>query len=119
MRQVDGSSPFRWHQVLRQSRLAGIVLFERRKNPRKAVEVSAWIALSGSSPLQACTILDMSEGGARIFTANASVWPDRLDICFTPDGIQRRACEVLWRSGGQFGVRVQPETITRHSGKPI
>ena len=81
------------------------MFYERHKHPWHAETISAWIALSGSPPLQACTIQNMSEGGARIFTANADVWPDRLDLCFSKVTSDRRWCDVVWRRGGQLGLR--------------
>jgi hypothetical protein len=52
-----------------------------------------------------CVLWDISEVGARIAAARASVLPDVFGIFLTKDGKERRFCRVAWRRGGQLGVQ--------------
>jgi hypothetical protein len=48
---------------------------------------------------------DISEGGARVAAARASTLPQTFCLLLGNDGKSRRFCRVVWRKGGQVGVR--------------
>jgi hypothetical protein len=74
---------------------------ERRKQPRLVVNrTTTWRADRGS-PRQ-CLITNISADGARLFTEDAAV-PEQFDLTIA-DNVARR-CQVVWRLGGEIGVR--------------
>jgi hypothetical protein len=50
-----------------------------------------------------CRVLDLSNGGARIKSAQAETIPDRFDLHVPSEGLSRTSA-VRWRKGGQIGV---------------
>ena len=51
-----------------------------------------------------CRVLDLSETGARLKSAQSDVIPDRFDLNVPSEGVQRTG-EVQWRNGRELGVR--------------
>ena len=73
---------------------------ERRKEPRLVVNrTTTWRAERGS-PRQ-CLITNISADGARLFTEDAV--PEQFELVIA-DNVVRR-CQVMWRLGGEIGVR--------------
>ena len=74
---------------------------ERRRQPRLVVNrTTTWRAERGM-PRQ-CLITNISADGARLFTEDAVV-PQQFDLTIA-DNVARR-CQVMWRLGGEVGVR--------------
>jgi hypothetical protein len=74
---------------------------ERRKQPRLVVNrTTTWRADRGT-PRQ-CLITNISADGARLFTEDAAV-PEQFELTIA-DNVARR-CQVVWRLGGEIGVR--------------
>jgi hypothetical protein len=76
--------------------------FEREV--RRSRHVSAWIVLTGQAN-QECDVMDISKKGAKIAVQLHSNVPQRFELAFLQDGINRRACEVIWRRGKMIGVQ--------------
>ena len=73
---------------------------ERRKEPRLVVNrTTTWRAERGS-PRQ-CLITNISADGARLFTEDTV--PEQFELVIA-DNVVRR-CQVMWRLGGEIGVR--------------
>jgi hypothetical protein len=51
-----------------------------------------------------CTIVDISDYGARLVIEGAHDLPDHFTIALTPSGFPQRACRLIWRSDSQVGV---------------
>jgi hypothetical protein len=83
---------------------------ERRKVERRAVHIPARIDLGGSV-LRDCTVLDISEAGAKLKVEAPHDLPDAFTLLFAPNGYHPRPCKVVWRSDEQVGV----EFTTRHA----
>jgi hypothetical protein len=83
---------------------------ELRKAKRTQRRQAAWVVLDGGARLP-CVLWDISDAGARIAAARASVLPDVFGIFLTKDGKARRFCRVAWRRGGQLGVQFIDDTI--------
>lgn len=81
---------------------------ERRKHERYSINrIAKFHAESGSLPRD-CTITDISESGARLFTSGDEL-PDQFVLVITGDKSVREECRVAWRLGGEVGV----EFVTR------
>jgi hypothetical protein len=82
---------------------------ERRREQRKARRTprrnAAWIVLSSAAPRIPCVLWDISDSGARIAAARASTLPPIFCLLPGNDTKSRRFCRVVWRKGGQVGVR--------------
>jgi hypothetical protein len=76
---------------------------ERRKHQRFSINrIAKFYAESGSLPRD-CTITDISESGARLFTSGDEM-PDQFMLLITGDKAVREECRVVWRLGGEVGV---------------
>jgi len=82
---------------------------ERRKHGRRNTALLAIVLPYASAGAIRCTIRDISEGGARLQTAELASVPDTFDVLIhTPDGkVQRRRCKVMWRADNQLGLSFQ------------
>jgi hypothetical protein len=77
---------------------------ERRKQQRFSINrIAKFYGENGSLPRE-CTICDISEGGARLFTSGADI-PDQFILVITGDKTVREECRVAWRLGGEVGVQ--------------
>lgn len=76
---------------------------ERRKHKRYGINrIAKFYAENGSLPRD-CTITDISESGARLFTSGDEI-PDQFVLLITGDKLVREECRVAWRLGGEVGV---------------
>jgi PilZ domain len=78
---------------------------ELRKAKRTRRRNAAWIVLSSASVRIPCVLWDVSDSGARIAAAHANTLPHVFCLLLGNDGKSRRFCRVVWRQGGQVGVR--------------
>jgi PilZ domain len=78
---------------------------ELRKKPRRPFAFNARIATAKDTPLIACRIADISEGGARLCLARDEELPQIFTLLLTPKGDTRRVCHVIRRDGTTLGVR--------------
>lgn len=76
---------------------------DRRSQVRKKVNNSGKVIYNDSQSMIDCTILDLSEGGAKIEFPNRQVLP-RTFVLQLGDGSVTR-CEVRWAKDTFFGVR--------------
>jgi PilZ domain-containing protein len=78
----------------------------RRKNPRKSTRLPALVMTNdGSASLGACTVTDISDGGARLKFNGLAELPEYFILALSPDGYASRRCRVMWRSETQVGVQ--------------
>lgn len=79
---------------------------DQRRSFRRATNCSAWIELGDHAPPRTCTIVDVSTGGARIVVNSPDDLPEAFSLIFTISGgrITRRV-RIVWRAGGEIGVR--------------
>jgi hypothetical protein len=78
-----------------------------RYAPRAERKVSfspGWIA-TGSGDLTSCTIIDISEGGAKLKTPKAASLPGRLRLYLSPAAHAFRDCVIRWRTDDRIGVQ--------------
>lgn len=77
---------------------------EKRRSMREHVHFPAWTETGDSSRRPECTVLDLSEGGARIMMSSPTGLPKEFWLVFSKDGTRRRRCRTVWRSGTEVGV---------------
>jgi hypothetical protein len=76
---------------------------ERRKNFRVEWTSPASIEPGDGRPRLSCTVLNLSNGGARVVCAEDL--PDQFILRLTPGRGRPRACSVVWRRGREVGVQ--------------
>jgi hypothetical protein len=82
----------------------GRSFIEQRRWLRESVYFPAWITSDAGPQWHSCTVLDVSDGGARIMLSSQTCVPDEFWLVLTRDGTRRRRCQVAWRSDDQIGV---------------
>jgi hypothetical protein len=77
------------------------MFLERRKSERRVVNSPAKFRAAADAPAQDCVVMDMSDGGVRLFAEGTEV-PDEfiLDV----DGEAGRPCQVVWRLDAEVGA---------------
>jgi hypothetical protein len=77
---------------------------EQRRSIREQVQFPAWIGTGDNAQPRECTVVDVSDGGARIMVSSPIDLPREFWLLFTRDGKRRRRCRIAWQSDGQIGV---------------
>ena len=76
---------------------------ERRRLARRVINRTAQFRSELGSLPRDCMIVDISDGGARLFS-EADV-PATFTLSVSDEGGDtHRECRVVWRVGGEFGV---------------
>jgi PilZ domain len=78
---------------------------ERRRSVREPVEIPAWVDVGDGLQPRSCTILDVSEGGARIKLSSPNELPKEFWLVLTKDRTRRRHCRMVWHSDTLAGVK--------------
>jgi hypothetical protein len=73
----------------------------RRKSERRTYNGGAKMHFGVGSLPRDCTIIDVSDGGARILAENLEV-PAEFTLIFSTG--QSRRCRLAWRIGCEFGA---------------
>ena len=84
------------------------MIFARAKKtrlPRKSVQQAAWLIFDGSFAARPCTVVDLSDTGAKITANEPSAVGSKFRVAFSRDVRTGRLCEVVWQRGKTFGVR--------------
>ena len=81
---------------------------ERRKYQRHVVNIPAMIDCGDGSPMRDCTVLEISDAGARVSIESSETLPIEFTLLLTRGGVRRR-CRLVWRSEQVIGV----EFVTR------
>lgn len=90
-----------WFDSKRSMR--GPDVLHRRRHPRKPVNRPALILADGK--MRPCTVLDVSEGGARIRLDHVDELPDTFELVLAWGARMKRICQVRWRSACEIGVQ--------------
>jgi hypothetical protein len=80
------------------------VFVEQRRSIRHSTRCPAWIEFDDHTLPRDCTVVDVSEGGARIEVASADALPEEFSLILIDDAASVRRCRVIWRADGQLGV---------------
>ena len=77
--------------------------YEQRRWPRENVHFLGWIDVGNGAAPRECTVLDVSEGGARIVLAPSVELPKEFHLVLSKQGT-RRHCRLAWRADEELGV---------------
>ena len=77
---------------------------EQRRSIRHGTRCPAWIEFDDHSSPRRCSLVDISEGGARIEVASAEELPEEFPLVLVEDAVNIRRCRIIWRGDGQIGV---------------
>ena len=75
-----------------------------RKQVRVDLNQQGFLIPAPDAPWIECTIVDVSEGGARVEVGGLAV-PDVFGLAFTARGEVFRVCSLIWRQGELVGAR--------------
>jgi hypothetical protein len=75
------------------------------RSTRKSIQQPAWLILEGNFAARPCTVLDLSDSGAKIEASEPSPIRTRLRLAFSRDVRTGRPCEVVWQRGKTIGVK--------------
>ena len=76
---------------------------EQRRSLRENVQFPAWIDIGNGAAPRDCTVLDVSEDGARIMVAFPAELPKEFYLVLSKQGTRRR-CQLVWRSDEEVGI---------------
>jgi len=76
----------------------------RRKFERIPVKIGASAIMANTEASFECTILDISEGGAKLQIPEVDIIPVEFKL-YVPETDQIYSCEVVWREGIYLGLQ--------------
>lgn len=77
---------------------------EQRRSMRQHVQFPAWVDIGDGAPPHDCTVLDVSDDGARIMLASSLRLPTVFHLVYSNQATRRRRCRLVWRLDDQIGV---------------
>ena len=92
----------------------GGLMFRKRQVPRVKLNVPAWIEVGNSALLERCTLIDLSEKGARLVIGDISHLTDHFCLYLTRVGHVPQRCRILWRRDHQVGVEFDGHEASAH-----
>jgi len=92
---------------------------DKRRRPRQTLNVPAWIAAGDDAQPLPCTVVDISETGARLAISDSISAPDEFDLIVARAGRPGRPCNVVWRLHGVIGIEftAPAQTQARNEGR--
>jgi len=82
-----------------------------RKAPRRRVKVVAYLYSRDGWPIGECEMRDVSSGGAKITMKNLDELPNAFLLSLSRNGLVRRHCHLVWRSGDAAGVQFSAASL--------
>jgi hypothetical protein len=76
----------------------------KRRNPRRAISFGAQIFYPGAKGTIACTVRDISDGGAHLSVPSGDELPALFDLRIGKGDRIGRRCRVVWQKGKDVGV---------------
>jgi hypothetical protein len=79
--------------------------FRMRQDNRNKVDRVAWISVGNGLPLRNCTLIDISESGAKLALKEVENIPDVFSLWLSRHGHPRYSCRVVWSRQNSIGVQ--------------
>src|SRR5215217_7096940 len=77
---------------------------QKRSSVRRDARYGVWIAYGDDRTLVPCTLLDVSQSGARLMLPGNEDVPDNFMLLLSEHGRARRQCRIAWRRKDKVGV---------------
>jgi hypothetical protein len=87
---------------------------QRTPAPRIEVNCPAWIDFADGSPLQRCTVVNLSKTGAKLSVGRMAL-PPQFIVRFSPNDGIALLCKVIWSREGALGVHFLSRLDTQPS----
>ena len=79
-------------------------MFGRKPRPaRRRTNQPAWMTVDGSFAARQCTVIEISEGGARLRVQDPQFVGPRFQLKFERNS-PGRTCKVAWKKGDVVGI---------------
>jgi hypothetical protein len=75
-----------------------------RRDDRAEVDREAWLDAGDGRPLLNCTLVDLSDSGAKLAVDAVDKIPDTFSLWLNRHGKPRFTCRTVWRSFNTIGV---------------
>jgi hypothetical protein len=92
---------YRWHVNIR--------FLNRRRCARRTANEVVWIE-KVPTILERCTLVNLSETGARLTIGDVYDLPERVALHLTRESDGGRQCQIIWRQGHEVGVEFLSES---------
>lgn len=79
-------------------------MFAERRTSERVRFSRAGLVQNDAIGMRSCTIVDISDGGARLCT-EADLPSEFVLTMKTDDGERRKSCRLVWRLHQEFGIR--------------
>jgi hypothetical protein len=85
--------------------------FRMRQGNRDKVDRIAWICVGDGLPLRNCTLIDMSNTGAKVELEGAEDIPGIFSLWLSRHGHPRYSCRVVWSQKNKIGVQFSLDDV--------
>jgi len=82
-----------------------------RQGNRDKVDRIAWICVGDGLPLRNCTLIDMSNTGAKVELEGAEDIPGIFSLWLSRHGHPRYSCRVVWSQKNKIGVQFSLDDV--------
>jgi PilZ domain len=86
-------------------------MFGRRRVRRVTVNIPAWIEVGNSTLFERCTLVDLTDKGAKLVVGDVSHLTDHFCLYLTRRGHLSQRCRIVWRRDHQIGVEFEGRDI--------
>lgn len=94
-----------WPARLNREGIRPIMTFQMRKDARKNVGAAAWVNALDGCRLFKCTVVDISDSGAKIAFGATDRIPEAFVLALSRSGNPSYPCRVVWRRSDAIGVK--------------
>jgi len=82
-----------------------IMTLGMRQEPRNKIHQRAWISVGDGLPLRNCTVIDISDSGAKLILDDIDEMPLEFGLWLSRYGHPRYSCRIVWSKQNTIGVR--------------
>jgi hypothetical protein len=86
--------------------------FPMRRGNRNKVDRVAWICVGDDLPLRNCTLIDISDSGAKVEIEDAVDIPGIFSLWLSRYGHPRYSCRVVWSQKNRIGVQFSLDDVS-------
>jgi hypothetical protein len=76
-----------------------------RNGNRNIINRPAWISIDNALPLLQCTLIDLSDSGAKLELQNTDGIPTTFCLWLSRRGHLRHSCKLVWNYQNTIGVK--------------